>query len=110
MSKIKGGSPKKAVKRERCFTVYLTEQECLLIKGRAGKTGLELSAYGRQMILRGRVLARLTDEDKALFRDLVGVSNDLQELVRLARGRGESVSLLEACRNRIDELLKKLKI
>lgn len=110
MSKIKGGAPKKAVKRERCFNVYLTEQECVLMKERAGKAGFDLSTYGRNMILRGRVLSRLTEEDKALFRDLVGISNDLHRSVKLAREGGELASLLEACRDRIDTLLQKIKL
>ena len=103
---------RKDVKRVKRIAIYLTEPEYVLVQECARKAGLDFSSYIRGMTLKGYVNSRLSEEEKTIFRNLVVISNDLHQLVKMAREIGLSQTLLhfEACRNRIDELFKKFEL
>jgi hypothetical protein len=58
------------------------------------------------------VIARLGDDDRELFRGVVGVSNTLDALYKLARAEGveKAMGAFEAGRDAGDGLLNQLKL
>ena len=103
---------RKAVKRVKRIAIYLTEAEYVLVQESARKAGLDFSSYIRGMTLKGYVNSRLSEEEKVIFRELVIISNELHELVKMAREKGLPQTLLhfETCRSRLDGLFKKFKL
>lgn len=57
----------------------ITEKEKLLIKERSKKSGKNVSAYSRFMLLNGEVIS-ITLEEKRI---LAGLANNINQLVRL---------------------------
>lgn len=83
-----------------------------LLKTNALDAGIRFSTYLREMALKGTVTARMTEEEKELFRAAVAMSNDLHQLLKLAREQGmdHALNSFEASRNAIDNLLNKIKL
>src|SRR5258708_24928085 len=81
---------RKAVKREKRIAIYLRPVEYVFVQTSARKAGLDFSSYIRGMTLQGQVNTRLNEEEKQFFRSLVGMSNDLHQLVKMARENGLS--------------------
>lgn len=108
-AKAKKDWRRKEVKRIKRIAIYLTEAEYAFVQESSRKAGLEFSSYIRGMTMQGKVNARLNEEDRHLFRGLVEMSNDLHQLVRMARESGLTAiaSSFEVYRDRIDELLNK---
>ncbi len=104
------GRPLLPVKRENTTGIRLTKAEHFIITQKARRTGINLTTYIRQMAIHGTVVARLTDEDRQFVRQLIQLSNDMNQLVQLAREQGILKAMLhfETTRNKIDELLKQL--
>jgi len=92
--------------------IRLTEPEYQLIQKNAREAGIPFSTYARRVTLKGKVYARLSEEDRELFREAVAMSNDLHQLWKKARDEGleHALSSFEAGRNVIDALLNKLKL
>jgi len=86
--KNKGGRPTKRVKRTQVLVVRLTETERLLVAGKAREAGMNLSAWFRAAAKKAVVVARLRPEEAALLRMLSGLSNNLNQLTRLAHREG----------------------
>ncbi len=99
------------VKKESATGVRFTKSEYFIVKHKAEKAGLKISAYIRQMAINGRVMQRLNEEERQFVRQLVGVSNNLNQLTKKAHQTGiQSIQLnLEAYTNTINELLLQLK-
>jgi hypothetical protein len=97
--------------RLRRVIIKVTEEQFNILQERSAKAGLYMSAYIRQMTFKGKLTPRLTEEEKDLFRQLVGLSNTLHQIkVNIPQQGFESVaSVLEAECVRIDEWLKKWK-
>jgi hypothetical protein len=96
----------------RQVNLRLPESEYLLLRKNAVEAGMSYSAFIQRLNEGGKVIARLNEEDKALFRELVAMSNDLHQLWKLAREEGveHALSSFEAGRNVVDALLNKLKL
>jgi hypothetical protein len=94
------------------FTVCLSRLEYEQVVAASGKAGVGLAAYVRAMIFQGQLITRLTEEDKALFREMVSISKELNQLVKLARQQGmaEVLALFERYRDAVDPLLNRIKI
>lgn len=109
--KTKGGRPKKPVRRERVTGIRLTKAEEFIVRQKAAKAGMRLSAYIREMAIRGKVKARMTEEERHFVRQLIGMSTNLNQLAQRAHREGILKAMLhfEMYRNRLDELLKNLK-
>ncbi|SFG27700.1 plasmid mobilization protein [Pontibacter chinhatensis] len=88
LEKNKGGRPTKRVKRTQVLVVRLTETERLLVAGKAREAGMNLSAWFRAAAKKAVVVARLRPEEAALLRMLSGLSNNLNQLTRLAHREG----------------------
>jgi hypothetical protein len=99
---------------ERTFriSVSLNREEHERINAAAALGGIGIAAYVRAMIFRGRLIARLTEEEKTLFREMIGVSRDLNRLIRIAQEQGMSDVLpaLAFYRDSVDKLLNKIKL
>jgi hypothetical protein len=99
---------------ERTFriSVSLNREEHERINAAAAQGGIGVAAYVRAMVFRGRLIARLTEEEKALFREMIGVSRDLNRLIRIAQEQGmtDAVSALARYRESVDKLLNKIKL
>lgn len=100
------------MKRVKYIQVNLTEQEYLVVQENSKKAGLKFSSYIREMTLRGSVDPRLNDDERHLFRELVAMSNDVHQLVKMAREQGVPAMMasFETCRGRIDEALNRNKL
>ncbi|GGA89173.1 plasmid mobilization protein [Puia dinghuensis] len=99
-----------AVLRKKRLTVNLTEAEYRLVKESAAKAGLGIALYIKEMTLKGYVQARLNEEERSFFKEAVGLSNDLHQLVQLARSEGITsiLPVFESYRNRIDKSLNQM--
>jgi hypothetical protein len=99
---------RKAVKRDKRIAIYLTGYEYVYVQESAKTAGLDFSTFIRGMTLRGQVKAKLTEEERRLFRDLVSMANDLHQLAKTAREGSQSpaASDFETCRNQIDHIFK----
>ena len=109
-TKNKGGRPKAQVSRT-VTSLRLTKAERFIIKNKANKAGIAITAYIRQMAVHGKVSARLSEEEGQFVRELIGISNNLNQLVKKAN-LGQFLSAVlefEKYRNIIDELLEKLR-
>ncbi|MDQ2718138.1 MAG: MobC family plasmid mobilization relaxosome protein [Bacteroidota bacterium] len=110
-TKPKGGRPKMPVKKETVTGVRFTKSEYFIVKHKAEKSGLKISAYIRQMSINGKLMQRLNEEERQFVRHLVGISNNLNQLTKKAHQAGiHSIQInLEAYTNIINELLLQLK-
>lgn len=115
MSKIKrlehrSGRGANALPRDQRVYVYFTLTEYTTLQKRVEQAGAELSTYMRTMALKGSILTRLTEEERAFFRQLVGMSNQLYQLTQLARSDGIKTIIpgLESLLTQLDEQLKKM--
>ncbi|WP_299760930.1 plasmid mobilization relaxosome protein MobC [uncultured Pontibacter sp.] len=99
----KGGRPNKRVKRSHTLVVRVTDTERLLITGKAREAGLSVSAWFRAAAKKAVVVARFRPEEAALLRMLSGLSNNLNQLTRLAHREG-LLSVQGKCRQALDEI------
>jgi hypothetical protein len=109
--KLPPGRPRKAVKKEITIGIRFSRIEHFVIKEKSSIAGVKPSEYIRRITLAGIVKARITDEDRHLVRQLVGMANNLNQLTKLANQQGlmRIVLHFEEYRNKIDGLLKALK-
>ncbi len=107
--KKRGGRPPSPQKREEHITIYLSKLEKLAMQRRAQKAGLNLSDYGRQMILTGKVQARLTVEENETLNQVARLGNNLNQIAYKANTEGIRSIAFEAQRllQQISQLLDK---
>lgn len=107
--KKKGGRPPSETKRDQQITVCLTKLEKLAIQKRAQKAGLNLSDYGRQMVLTGKAQVRLTPEENAILNQVAKLGNNLNQLAHKAHADGIRSIAFEASRllGQLNQLLDK---
>jgi hypothetical protein len=107
---FKGGRPAKIIKRDILIGVRFNKPEHFIVRHKSSKAGLSYSRYLREMGIKGEVKARLSEEDSHDVRKLIGMSNNLNQLTKLAHQEGLLKALLyfENYRNQFDELLKRL--
>jgi hypothetical protein len=107
--KKKGGRPPSEQKRDQQITVLLTKLEKLAIKKRAEKAGLNLSDYGRQMVLTGKAQVRLTPEENEVLNQVAKLGNNLNQIAHKANADGIRSIAFEASRllQQLNQLLNK---
>ena len=105
-----GGRPKKTIKRESATGVRFTKAEYFIINQKAIKAGMRVTSYIREIALNGNVMARTSEEERHFIRQLIGISNNLNQLTKKAHQEGLLTAVLhfEKYRNIIDELLQQL--
>ena len=107
----KAGRPAKDIKKEIRACVRITRAEYFFIREQAAKAGMKLSAYLREAIFEDKVIARLTEEERQVVRQLIGMANNINQIAKVCHQEGLLSALwqFESYRNHIDELLKKLR-
>lgn len=107
--KKRGGRPPSDTKRDQQITVCLTKLEKLALKRRAQKAGLNLSDYGRQMVLTGKAQVRLSPEENATLNQVAKLGNNLNQIAHKANADGIRSIAFEAQRvlHQLSELLDK---
>jgi len=110
-TKHKGGRPLKAIKREAATGVRFTKVEYFIVKQKAKKAGYRPTQYIRMMAINGKVIARLSEEEKAFIRQLIGMANNLNQLTKMAHQQKMLTAILhfEKYRTELDRLLNRLK-
>ena len=108
-SKHTGGRPKKSVKRETVTGVRFTKAEYYVVKQKASKSGQKISLYIRQMALQGKIIARMSDEERHFVRQLSGMANNLNQLTKKAHQEGllTAVLMFEKHKELVEGLLEK---
>jgi len=102
----KGGRPAKIIKRKLVIGV-----RHFIVKQKAEKAGLSFSRYLREMGIKGEVKKRLTEEDRQIVLHIIGMSNNLNQLTKLAHQQGllSVILLFENYRSKLDGLLNHVK-
>lgn len=108
--KKKAGRPAKMIKREIRACVRFTKTEYFIIRQKASKAGIKASAYIRQIAINEVVMNRLSEEERQFVRQLVGMSNNLNQLAKNSYKEGmlKTMVYFENYRSQLDVLLKKL--
>ena len=85
-----GGRPRaaKGKARTKTLSTKLSVAEWKIVMKRIADAGKRPSAYLREVLLAGRVVAARTQEDRRQIRMLEGGCNNLNQLARLAHQQG----------------------
>ena len=109
--KNRGGRPALLVKRNTTTGVRFTPAELNIVENKAKTAGVKMSTYIRQMSLNGNILARMNEEERKIFRQLVSMSNNINQLAKKAHQEGlvyTQIDFEKYC-NELNSLLKQLK-
>lgn len=106
----RAGRPAKSVKKDIRTAVRFSKTEFFVIRQKAQKAGIKPSAFIRQTAIEAVVTNRLSEEERQFVRQLIGMSNNLNQLTKNSHQEGMLKTMLyfEGFRNQIDQLLKKL--
>ena len=109
--KRKNGRPKKSVTKKVIKSVRFSKTAYFIVKQHASKSGLKITVYMRQMALQGKIISRLSEEERQIVRQLIGMANNLNQLTKMGHQEGfiTPVLMFENYKNLMDELLEKLK-
>lgn len=111
MKRKKAGRPAKEVKKEIKVCIRYSRQDHFIVREKAANSGLKVSAYIRKVSIETRILPRLTEEERAMVKHLIGMSNNLNQLTKACHQEGILAAMLyfESYRNEVDDILKKLR-
>lgn len=107
----KGGCPKKKNPLEKVAPARFTFSEYELIKSKSEILKISVSAYIRSMTLQGNVRNLFSDEEQKAKRQLIGMANNLNQLLKSVHTFGlENLELqVKMQLNEIDKILEKYK-
>ena len=90
--------------------VHFSKTDFPILQKRIAEANSNYSAFIREIALHGKINARLNKEDRHFFRELISMSNDINQLVSMARKEGLAKVMLhfEQYRKKIDELINKM--
>ncbi|MFY7936496.1 MAG: plasmid mobilization protein [Flavobacterium sp.] len=108
----KGGRPK--VNREKLEMILqcrMTRTEYEKVLSDAQKVNLKPSELGRQYITKGFVTNLFSEEEQQEKKQLIGIRNNLNQLVKLAHSMGfrSQVLAIDKMLNEIDSILERYK-
>lgn len=109
-NKKPGGRPAKSIKKDIRTAIRFSKTEYFIVRQKAAKAGIKVSGYIRQIAIAGMVTNRLSEEERQFVRQLIGMSNNLNQLAKNSHQEGmlKTMFYFESFRNQIDSLLKKL--
>lgn len=109
--KKSGGRPVSAKKKATIVRVRFDKEQYFILRHKAQKAGLNFSAYLRQAAEVTVIKARLTPEERDFIRKLVGMANNLNQLVKEFKQAGilKTATHVEGLRDKVDQLLKLLR-
>jgi hypothetical protein len=110
MTKITGRPPK-AIKQEKNIGFFVTNKQYAIIQKKAEQAKVNISDYMRQMAINGYVKIRWTEEDVAMLKQLVALSNELNAVAGIAEREGvlSAMLLFGKYRDKIDGVIKKFR-
>lgn len=113
-SSKKGGRPAKSLaeKRKYRLSLKLNTSEYLQLKSKSKMAGKNRCEFFRELIFSSEIKQRFSKEQNEIFRQLTGMANNLNQLVKLAHVQGVWYVELTAKKllNDLDELLKRIKL
>ncbi len=106
---LKAGRPLKTVKRDIRAAVRFSKTEYFIVQTKAGKAGLKVSAYIREVAINKEVKSRLSEKDRQTARELAGFSNNANQVAKVAHKEGmlSAMQCFETIKAAIDELLNR---
>ena len=110
LKKKKSGRPTKKLKRELRITARFSKLEHYILQQKSGQAGINISEFLRQAAVTAKVTARLTEEERHIIRQLIGMANNLNQMAKIANREGMASIrlLLQSCLQQIHDLLNKL--
>jgi len=108
--KNKGGAPKKRVKRELIIRIRMSATERFQIVDKAKAAGMRPSTWIRASAKSAKIIPRLTADERHILWMLAELSNNLNQLTKLAHQLGllRVVRQCEQVIKEVDETFKKL--
>jgi hypothetical protein len=108
--KNKGGAPKKRVKRELIIRIRMSATERFQIVDKAKAAGMRPSTWIRACAKSAKIVPRLTADERHILWMLAELSNNLNQLTKLAHQLGllRVVRQCEQVIKEVDETFKKL--
>src|SRR5690349_15384487 len=108
---IKAGRPLKTVKKDIRAAVRFSKAEYFIVQTKAGKAGLKVSAYIREVTINATVKPRLSDEDRQIARKLAGISNNANQLAKTAHKDGmlSALQYFETFKTAVDDFLNRFR-
>ena len=105
------GRPRQPETKSVIVGIRLSMAERTIVGSKAQLAGVRLTTYIRQVILEGRVKQRLTEEERTFVRQLVGMSNNINQIAKACHENGlmRALAYFEKLRAKIDGVLDKLK-
>lgn len=108
----KGGRPKKKIPEKRRYQVNfkLSIEERMLLKRKVKESGMPINDFIRECISDGVIISRLTVEQIADLKQLIGMANNLNQLAKKANSHGFE-SAHDECillADRIDNLINQI--
>ncbi len=100
--------PKKLIKRVEVVRVRVTSAEARLLRSFADKHGITVSSFIREKILDHKLKPRLTTEETAFLRGLIGMANNLNTITRKVHMGDATGMLLSEALLEIGDQIKKL--
>lgn len=103
------GRPLKAVKKEVRACIRFSKAEYFIVKAKAAKAALKPSAFIRQVAINAVVSSRLTEEERHIVRQLIGMANNINQIAKVCHQEGSLKALLyfERYRQQLDNLLNR---
>src|SRR4051812_44540029 len=86
--KRKAGRPAKNIKKEINASVRFSRSEYFIVKEKASNCGVSFSNYIRQASIYLKITPRLTDEERHLRRQLVGMANNMNQMAKACPQEG----------------------
>lgn len=107
----KGGRPFMPVKRNITVGIRFSKVELGILQQKAKVAGIKTGSFIRKIALAGKVQQKVTEGEMHFIRQLIGMSNNLNQLAKKAHQEGIQNALVdfENYRNDIDLLLKQLR-
>lgn len=109
--KRKAGRPAKIVKKEINASVRFSRAEYFIVKEKADNCGFSVSNYIRRASIYSKITPRLTAEEQHFARQLVGMTNNMNQMAKACHREGlfQSMIFFEKYRQQLNEIIKKLK-
>lgn len=109
--KKRAGRPAKVIKRQIRKTIRFSANEHFIIKEKAAKAGLKLTEFIRQTSIYANIKARLTVEERAIVKALIGMANNLNQIAKACHQHNvlQAMYYFQSTIKELDEILKKLK-
>src|SRR3954452_11663696 len=84
----RAGRPVKDIKKEVRACVRFSHYEYYILKEKAKQAGVNISEYLRQTTIQAKVTSRLTTDDLHFVRQLVGISNNMNQVAKVFNQEG----------------------